>query len=50
MVSAAVFAGWAIGLLVDGPEVASGMFTAFLAGGVVHEVLKEEFQTVRPDD
>jgi hypothetical protein len=40
--AAAVLAGWAVGLLFDISEAALAVLFAFLAGGVVMSVLKEE--------
>jgi hypothetical protein len=40
--AAAVLAGWAVGLLCDISEAALAVLFAFLAGGVVMSVLKEE--------
>jgi hypothetical protein len=47
VVSAAVLAGRTIGLLVEVPEVMIVMLTAFLAGGIVLNVLKEELPEER---
>lgn len=47
ILSAAVVAGWALGVFVDVPEVAVGFLFAFLAGGVVLNVLKEELPEER---
>jgi hypothetical protein len=42
LVSVTIFAGWLVGLVVELPEAAIAALTAFLAGGVVLNVLKEE--------
>jgi hypothetical protein len=34
--------GWTVGALTEIPEAAIAVFTAFLAGGVIMNVLKEE--------
>ncbi len=47
MISAAILLGWAFGLLVEVPEFAIAMITAFLAGGIVLNVLKEELPEER---
>ena len=47
VVSVAVVSGWLIGLLFDLPPVAIGMIFAFLAGGIVLNVLKEELPEER---
>ncbi|EYD78251.1 hypothetical protein Rumeso_00080 [Rubellimicrobium mesophilum DSM 19309] len=44
---AAVVAGWLLGLLTDVPEAAVAVLTAFLGGGVVLNVLKEEVPSER---
>lgn len=46
-VSAAVLAGWALGQVVDLSEAALGLPLAFVAGGVVLNVLKEELPAER---
>ena len=43
----AVVLGWVVGLLTEIPEVAIAVLTAFLAGGVVLNVLKEELPEKR---
>jgi hypothetical protein len=40
--AAAVLAGWLVGLLFDISEAALAVLFAFLAGGVITNVLKEE--------
>ena len=47
MLAAAVLIGWVVGLLSEISEVAIAMLTAFLAGGVVMNVLKEELPEER---
>ena len=47
VLAAAVFAGWAVGLLFDISEAALAVLFAFLAGGVVMNVLKEELPEER---
>ena len=47
MVSAAVILGWAIGTAFEVPEAAVAILTAFLAGGVIMNVLKEELPEER---
>lgn len=42
VIAAAVLAGWALGLVVAVSELVVGLLFAFLAGGVVLNVLKEE--------
>jgi hypothetical protein len=42
VISAAILLGWALGLLVEVPELVIVAITAFLAGGIVLNVLKEE--------
>ena len=44
---AAVCAGWVLALVVKIPELATGLLFAFLAGGVVLNVLKEELPEER---
>ena len=46
-ISASVLMGWALGLIAGVPEVAIGFLFAFLAGGVVLNVLKEELPEER---
>lgn len=46
-VSVAVLAGWALGQLVDLGEAALGLPLAFVAGGIVLNVLKEELPGAR---
>lgn len=45
--SAAILLGWTLGLLVEVPEFSIVAITAFLAGGVVLNVLKEELPEER---
>lgn len=47
VLAGAVFLGWAIGLATQISEVALGMLFAFLAGGVVLNVIKEELPDER---
>ncbi len=47
LISAAIFAGWLVGVVVELPEAAIAALTAFLAGGVVLNVLKEELPEER---
>ena len=47
VLTAAVFAGWLVGLLVDIPEPAIAVLTAFLSGGIILNVLKEELPRER---
>lgn len=47
LLAAAVLAGWALGVFVDVPEAAVALLFAFLAGGVVLNVLKEELPEER---
>lgn len=47
VLAAAVVVGWVVGLLFELPEAALGMSFAFLAGGVVLNVLKEELPEER---
>ena len=47
VLAAAVILGWAVGLLTEIPEVTIAVLTAFLAGGVVMNVLKEELPEER---
>lgn len=47
ILAAAVLLGWALGALTEIPELAIGVLFAFLAGGVVLNVLKEELPEER---
>lgn len=47
VVSAALVLGWLVGLLTEIPEVVVATQTAFLAGGVIMNVLKEELPEER---
>ena len=47
VLAAAVVLGWVVGLLTKIPEVAIAVLTAFLAGGVIMNVLKEELPEER---
>lgn len=47
VISAAILLGWALGLLVEVPEFVLAAITAFLAGGIVLNVLKEELPEER---
>lgn len=47
VLSAAILLGWVLGLLADIPEFAVAAITAFLAGGIVLNVLKEELPEER---
>ncbi|WP_210272536.1 hypothetical protein [Chthonobacter rhizosphaerae] len=47
VLAAAVVAGWALGIATDVPEWVVGVLFAFLAGGVVLNVLKEELPEER---
>ncbi|HWG84054.1 MAG TPA: hypothetical protein VNT60_01130 [Deinococcales bacterium] len=47
VLSLAVLAGWLLGVLVRLPEAASAVLVAFLAGGIVLNVLKEELPEER---
>ena len=47
ILAAAIFLGWGIGVVVEVPEAAIAMLFAFLAGGVVLNVLKEELPRER---
>ncbi len=47
VISAAVLLGWAVGLAGEIPEAAIAVLTAFLAGGVIMNVLKEELPEER---
>jgi len=47
VLAAAIFVGWGIGLLTEIPEPAIAMLFAFLAGGIVLNVLKEELPRER---
>ena len=47
MLAAAIIAGWGVGLATEIGEAAIGVLFAFLAGGVVLNVLKEELPEER---
>lgn len=47
VIATAVMLGWAIGLATEIPEAAVAVLTAFLAGGVILNVLKEELPEER---
>ena len=47
VLTAAVVLGWEVGLLTKIPEVAIAVLTAFLAGSVIMNVLKEELPEER---
>ncbi|WP_207956223.1 hypothetical protein [Rubrobacter marinus] len=47
VLSAAILLGWMLGLLVEVPEFVVAAITAFLAGGTVLNVLKEELPEER---
>lgn len=47
VLAAAVTAGWAVSLAIELPRLAIGLLFAFLAGGVVLNVLKEELPEER---
>ena len=47
MLAGAIFLGWILGLTVDVHETVLGFLFAFLAGGVVLNVLKEELPEER---
>ena len=47
MIAGAVIAGWTLGVTAKLPEVVIGFLFAFLAGGVVLNVLKEELPEER---
>ncbi len=47
VVAGAALAGWAIGLVVEIPEIMIAVLTAFLAGGIILNVLKEELPQER---
>ena len=47
LIAASVLAGWALGVVAELPPVAVGFLFAFLAGGVVLNVLKEELPDER---
>jgi hypothetical protein len=47
VLAAAVVLGWVVGLLTEIPEVAIAVLTAFLAGSVIMNVLKEELPEER---
>ena len=42
VIAAAVLAGWLVGVLTEIPERAIALVLAFIAGGVVLNVMKEE--------
>ena len=42
MIAAAILAGWAVGIATDVSERVIALVIAFIAGGVVLNVLKEE--------
>lgn len=44
---AAVLCGWIVGIAVEVPEAALGLVTAFIGGGVILNVLKEELPEER---
>lgn len=45
--AAAVMVGWAVGALTEVPQIVIGLLFAFLAGGVILNVLKEELPEER---
>ncbi len=47
VLAAAVFVGWLLGLAVEIPEAVIAALTAFLAGGIILNVLKEEMPEER---
>jgi zinc transporter ZupT len=47
IIAAAVMAGWAIAAVTRLPDLAIGLLFAFLAGGIVLNVLKEELPEER---
>ena len=47
IVAAAVIAGWLLGFFVEMSEIALGLLFAFLSGGVILNVLKEELPEER---
>lgn len=47
VISVAILLGWVLGVLVEVPEVWIAAITAFLAGGIVLNVLKEELPEER---
>lgn len=47
VVAGAALSGWAIGLVVEIPEIMIAVLTAFLAGGIILNVLKEELPEKR---
>lgn len=47
IISAAIVLGWVVGLAFEVPEAAVAVLTAFLAGGVIMNVLKEELPEER---
>lgn len=47
MIAGAVLVGWGVGMFTSLPEIAIGFLFAFLAGGIVLNVLKEELPEER---
>lgn len=47
VLATAVFVGWLVGLLVEIPEPAIAVMNAFLSGGIILNVLKEELPRER---
>lgn len=47
IIAATVLAGWLMGIFITLPQLATGLLFAFLAGGVVLNVLKEELPEER---
>jgi hypothetical protein len=47
VLAAAVFLGWGVGILAEMPDLAIAVLIAFLAGGVIMNVLKEELPEER---
>ncbi len=47
MLAAAVVLGWAAGAVTEVPEAFLGLLLAFLAGGVILNVMKEELPAER---
>ena len=47
IIAAAVIIGWAVGLAFEVPEAAIAVLTAFLGGGIIMNVLKEELPEER---
>ena len=47
LIAGAVLGGWALGLVASLPQIAVGLLFAFVAGGVVLNVLKEELPDER---